>query len=112
VGADEVILPEHEAGVRLARRLAAIDFVDFMELSEDKGVVEIVTPARLIGRSLREAEIRQKYGLAVVAIRRGGDVIISPRAEEVVQENDILVVLGRIVNCERLREGLIYSSDK
>jgi trk system potassium uptake protein TrkA len=104
IGADEVILPEHEAGVRLGRRLAAIDFVDFLELSEDKGVVEMVTPKQLIGFSLKESQIRQQYGLAVIAIRRNEDVIVSPRAEEVIQENDILVVLGRITKCEQLRE--------
>jgi trk system potassium uptake protein TrkA len=103
VGADEVILPEHEAGVRLARRLAAIDFVDFLELGEDKGIVEIITPNNLVGKSLIESEIRQRHDLTVVAIRRGEDVIISPRADEVIQEHDILVVLGRIANCEKLR---------
>lgn len=103
VGADEVILPEHEAGVRLGRRLSGINFVDFLELSDDKGVVEIVTPDYLVGKSLRDAEIRQRYGLAVIAIRRGDDVVISPRAEEIIQLNDILVVLGRIANCEKLR---------
>lgn len=103
IGADEVILPEHEAGVRLARRLSAIDFVDFMELGEDTGVVEILAPERLVGKTLREAEIRQQYSLAVVAIRRGGDVIISPTADDIIQFNDILVVLGRIDNCERFR---------
>jgi trk system potassium uptake protein TrkA len=103
VGADEVILPEHEAGVRLARRLSSIDFVDFLELGEDKGVVEIVTPEHLVGKSLRDTQIRQRYGLAVVAIRRGGEVIISPRAEEVIEHGDILVVLGKIANCEMLR---------
>jgi trk system potassium uptake protein TrkA len=103
VGADEVILPEHEAGVRLGRRLSGIDFVDFLELGEEKGVVEIVTPDYLVGKSLKEAEIRQQYGLAVIAIRRKDDVVISPRAEEVIQPNDILVVLGRIANCEKLR---------
>ncbi|MCL4298934.1 MAG: TrkA family potassium uptake protein [Anaerolineae bacterium] len=108
VGADEVILPEHEAGVRLARRLSAIDFVDFMELSQDKGVVEIMAPQRLVGKSLKETQIRQEYGLAVVAIRRGDDVIISPEAGEIIQPRDILVVLGSIVNCERLREEPIY----
>lgn len=102
VGADEVILPEHEAGVRLARRLTAINFVDFLELSEDKGVVEIVAPDHLIGKSLKDAEIRQRYGLAVVAIRRGGDVIISPEADQIIYEDDILVVLGQIENCEKL----------
>lgn len=103
VGADEVILPEHEAGVRLGRRLSGINFVDFLELSDDKGVVEIVTPDHLVGKSLRESQIRQEYGLAVIAIRRSDDVVISPQAEEVIQPNDILVVLGRIANCEKLR---------
>jgi trk system potassium uptake protein TrkA len=102
VGADEIILPEHEAGVRLGRRLAGINFVDFMELTEDTGVIEIVAPTHLTGKSLKDAQIRQKYGLAVVAIRRGNDVVISPMAEDVIQENDILVVLGRTVDCERL----------
>lgn len=110
IGADEVVLPEHEAGVRLARRLSAIDFVDYMELSEDKGVVEIITPRRLVGKSLKEAEIRQKYELVVVAIRREGDVVISPRAEEVIKENDILVVLGRITNCEKLGEEPLFTT--
>ncbi len=103
IGADEIILPEHEAGVRLGRRLAAINFVDFLELGDDKGVVEIVAPPYLVGKSLRESEIRQQYGLAVIAIRRNEEAIISPRAEEVIQQDDILVVLGRIANCERLR---------
>jgi trk system potassium uptake protein TrkA len=103
VGADEVILPEHEAGVRLARRLAAIDFVDFMELSQDTGVVEIVAPDYLVGKSLRDSQIRQQYGVAVVAIKRGNEVIVSPRASEIVKEHDILVMLGRIADCEKLR---------
>lgn len=103
VGADEIILPEHEAGVRLGRRLAAINFVDFLELGDDKGVVEIVAPPYLVGKSLRESEIRQQYGLAVIAIRRNEDAIISPMADEVIQQDDILVVLGRIANCEKLR---------
>ncbi len=105
VGADEVILPEHEAGVRLARRLSAIDFVDFLELSEDVGVVEIVTPQQFIDKSLKEADIRQKYGLAVVAIKRGkNNVIISPHGDDVMRENDILVVLGKTSKCEDLRQ--------
>jgi trk system potassium uptake protein TrkA len=102
VGADEVILPEHEAGVRLARRLAAIDFIDYLELSQDQGVVELVAPAALVGRSLKEIGMRQRYHLAVIAIRRGDQVIVSPRAEEVIRPDDILVVLGRIADVEKL----------
>lgn len=104
VGAQEVILPEHEAGVRLARRLAAIDFVDFMELSQDTGVVEIIAPGYLVGKSLKEAEIRQEFGVAVVAIKRDDqEVVISPSADEIIRQDDILVILGRTADCEKLR---------
>lgn len=102
VGADEVILPEYEAGMRLGRRLATINFVDYMELGEDQGIVELIAPQYLVGRSLRETQIRQKYGVTVMAIRRGTDVIISPRAGEVLQPQDILVILGRVADIERL----------
>ena len=104
VGADEVILPEHEAGVQLGRRLAAINFVDFLELGQDTGVVEIVAPQNLVGKSLAESQVRVRYGLSVIAIKRNGDVIISPRANEVVKKNDILVVLGKIADCERIQK--------
>ncbi|MCG3207361.1 MAG: Ktr system potassium uptake protein A [Anaerolineae bacterium] len=104
VGADQVILPEHEAGVRLARKLAAIDFVDFLELTDDTGIVEMVTPGQFAGKSLREADIRNQYGLAVIAIKRGEQIIISPPATEVMLEDDILVILGKTADCERLRQ--------
>lgn len=104
VGADEVILPEHEAGVQLGRRLAAINFVDFLELGQDTGVVEIIAPQNLVGKSLAKSQVRVRYGLSVIAIKRNGDVIISPRANEVVKKNDILVVLGKIADCERIQK--------
>lgn len=101
VGADDVILPEHEAGVRLARRLAAIDFVDYLTLSADVGVVELRIPARYVGKSLVDSDIRRRYGLTVVAIRREDKVLPSPAADTVFREDDELLVLGRIVDAER-----------
>ena len=66
-------------------------------------MVEIVAPAYLVGKSLRESNIRQQYGLAVIAIRRNEEAIISPMAEETIQQDDILLVLGRIDSCDKLR---------
>ena len=104
VGADEVILPEHEAGVRLARKLASRHFVDYLEVSNDVGVVELIAPPSFRDRSLAECELRQRYGLTVIAIRRGDELIISPTASFDIKEDDILVVLGRIEDAERLTE--------
>ncbi len=104
VGADEVILPEHEAGRRLGRKLAAGHLVDFLEVSKDVGVVEFLAPPSLWGRTLSECELRQRYQLTVIAIRRGDDLIVSPSGNFRIEEGDILVVLGRIEDAEQLRE--------
>jgi trk system potassium uptake protein TrkA len=104
VGADEVILPEHEAGVRLAKRLASGNFIDFLEVVQDIGVVELSAPASTWGHSLAESEIRNRFGLTVVAVRRGDELIVSPAANFVMEKNDILVVMGRIADAEQLTE--------
>jgi len=101
VGADEVILPEHEAGVRLARRLAAIDFVDYLSLGNDVGVIELCVPARYVGKTLSESAIRNVYNLTVVAVRRDNDVFPSPAADFEFCKKDELLVVGKFVDAER-----------
>lgn len=104
VGADEVILPEHEAGRRLGRQMAAKHLVDYLEVSNDVGVVELLAPPSMWEHTLSELSLRQRYNLTVMAVRRGDDLIVSPSANFRVKEQDLLVVLGRIEDAERLRE--------
>lgn len=102
VGADQVILPEHEAGVRLGRRLAAGHFIDYLEMSDDVGIVELVTPPSFWDRTLAECNLRQRHGLTAIAVRRGDELIVSPSAAFRFEAKDILVVLGKLENAERL----------
>ncbi|MEX1020176.1 MAG: TrkA family potassium uptake protein [Litorilinea sp.] len=102
VGADEVILPEHEAGVRLGRKLASAHFIDYIEVSKDVGVVEMLAPSGFWGKTFAEAELRQRYGLNAMAVRRGDELIVGPSAAFRMEPNDILVVIGRIEDAERL----------
>lgn len=104
IGADEVILPEHEAGVRLARRLASGHFIDYLEVSADVGVVELLAPPHFWGHTLAESELRQRYGLTAVAVRRGEELLVSPSANFRMQPEDILVVLGKLEDAERLSQ--------
>ncbi len=104
VGADEVILPEHEAGVRLARRLSAVDFVDYLEISPEVCVVEMLAPDRYFGQTLVEADLRRKYGLNVLAIRRGDNVIVNPPARTTIEADDEFLVVGSIADAERLSD--------
>ena len=104
VGADEVILPEYEAGLRLGRRLANANVVDFLEMVDDVSVVEVIAPRSTWGRSLAETDVRGRFGMTVIAVRRGEAVVISPPADFTFQENDILVMLGKLENAERFRD--------
>ena len=103
VGADEVILPEHEAGRRLGRKMAVDHLVDYLEFSNDVGVVELLAPPSTWDHTLSELSLRQRYDLTVIAVRRGDDLLVSPSANLRIHKEDILVVLGRIEDAERLR---------
>lgn len=102
VGVDQVILPEHEAGVRLARRLAAGHFIDYLEVSDDVGIVELLAPPSFWDHTLAECNLRQRYGLTAIAVRRGEELIVSPSAAFRIEAQDILVVLGKLEDAERL----------
>jgi trk system potassium uptake protein TrkA len=104
VGADEVILPEHEAGRRLGRKMAIDHLVDYLEVGNDVGVVELLAPPSTWDHSLSELSLRQRYGLTVIAVRRREDLVVSPSASFRLKEDDIVVVLGRMEDAERLRQ--------
>jgi trk system potassium uptake protein TrkA len=94
LGADRVVIPEQEQGARLARSLSSRNVLDYIELSEEYGIVEIPAPRGWKGKSLKELNIRAALGLNILAIRRGGKINVSPGADFVFEDQDIVVVLG------------------
>ena len=94
LGADKVVIPEKEVAEKLARSLTSHNVLDFIELSNDYGIVEINTPKAWIGKSLKELDVRARLGVNIIAIERNDKVSVSPRAEFELAKNDILVVLG------------------
>ena len=94
LGADKVVIPEKEVADKLTRSLTSHNVLDFIELSSDYGIVEIPTPKGWIGKNLKELDVRAKLGVNIIAIQRNGKISVSPRAEFVIEKNDILVVLG------------------
>ena len=94
LGADRVVIPEKEVADRLARSLTSHNVLDFIEQSNDYGIVEISAPRAWVGKSLKELNIRAKLGVNVIAIERNEKISVSPRAEYEIARNDILVVLG------------------
>ena len=94
LGADKVVIPEKEVADKLARSLTSHNVLDFIELSNDYGIVEINTPKEWIGKSMKELDVRARLGVNIIAIERNDKVSVSPRAEFELAKNDILVVLG------------------
>lgn len=105
VGADHVVLPEHESGVRLAVELTSgAGVVERLELEDGLSVSSLACPAHLHGRSPRQANLRAKYGVTLLMIK-GGRHIQHPSPDEALQAGDILVVMGPDDAIARLAEG-------
>jgi trk system potassium uptake protein TrkA len=94
LGADKVVIPEKENADRLAKSLSSSNVLDYIELSEDYGIIEIPAPAPWQGKSLIELNIRAKQGVNILAIKREGQITVSPSADFRIAKGDVLVVLG------------------
>ncbi|MDO3410969.1 TrkA family potassium uptake protein [Saccharibacillus sp. CPCC 101409] len=102
IGADKVIFPERDMGLRLAHNLISPNVLDYIELSGDYSIFEMLVPARMVGRNLIELNLRQKYGCNVIAVRRNEKMNISPSPQERLWEGDILVIVGERDDLVRL----------
>ena len=98
LGVSRVIFPERDMAIRLAHSLVMPNVLDYVELSKDFSFVEVPAPQAFVGHTLRQLELRPKYGLTLIAIKRrtnGVEVTnVSPAAEELIQRDDVLVLLG------------------
>lgn len=94
VGVDRVVLPEFEAGERLATMITSPTVVSQMILCPGYRVSEVAVPKAMVDLSLDEADIQGKYGLSVVALQRGQSVIPTPTKKTVLRSDDFLVVIG------------------
>ena len=105
VGADVVIMPEHDMGVRVAKQLATPSIIDAFNLGADHGVIEIDVPAKLAG-TLERLRLRNRFGVQVIAVNRGGKVEISPSGEFALEVGDKVVLIGSNTAVEGIREYL------
>ncbi len=94
MGADMVVLPELEMGEKVATNLITTNVIDYINLSDEYSIAEIEPLKEWVGISLSKSNIRAEYGLNIVAIKKGNRVIVSPKAEQEINENDVLVVIG------------------
>ncbi|MFQ6389336.1 potassium channel family protein [Priestia aryabhattai] len=101
IGANFIVHPERDMGRRIANNMISNSVLDYLELSEEHSIVELVASRRMAGNTLIELDIRAKYGINIVAIKRDRDIIVSPQASETIQEGDVLIVIGADADINR-----------
>jgi trk system potassium uptake protein TrkA len=106
IGADRVIFPERDMGIRVAHNLVSSNILDYIELSPDFSIVEITAIPEWYDKTLKELDMRVKHGLNVMAIKRNEDVLVSPKADDVILKGDILVVVGQNKDIEKLEKHI------
>ncbi|MEH7414256.1 TrkA family potassium uptake protein [Neobacillus drentensis] len=107
IGADQVVHPERDMGKRIAINMASNSVLDYLELSAEHSIVEIAANRKLSGNTIMELDIRKKYGLNIVAIKRGEEIIVSPQAKEIIQSDDVLIVIGNDHDIDRFEKQVL-----
>lgn len=103
VGADKVVLPESESGTRLAKNLLSSGFVDMMELDDNVSIIELDILPGWIGKPLIQLDLRKKYDINVIALKRNGKISVSINPSEPLSEGTQLVVIADTSNLTNLK---------
>lgn len=103
VGADRVVLPERETGLRLAHSFNVPNVIDYLDVAPNFGIEKIRPPASFIGKSLGELDLKTRIGLTPIALRRGQQVFVNPARDERLAEGDELILIGRDDKLDQLR---------
>lgn len=104
IGADRIVFPERDMGIRVAHNLVLPNILDYFELSSDFSIVELVSLEEWYDKSLKDIDLRGTHGLNVIVIKRGKEMIISPKANDKILKDDVLVVVGENKDIERLEK--------
>jgi trk system potassium uptake protein TrkA len=106
IGASETIRPGKDMAARLAKRWTRPNVLDFFPLEEDYNLIQVDPPASFIGKSLQEIELRKRYGVYVIAVKQlvPERFEIIPPADFVVKDSDILLIIGKTQDLDRIKE--------
>ncbi len=104
IGADRVVFPERDMGLRVAHSLVSTSFLDYIELTPDYSIVELKAAKDWQGKSLKDLNIRAEYGINIMAIKQDDKVVVSPAADDVIQRDNVLVVIGKAEDIYRFQE--------
>lgn len=107
IGADQVVHPERDMGRRIAHNIISSNILDHLELSDEYSIVEVKAGKKMKGKSLIDLDIRAQYGCNVVAIKQQKEINVSPMPDEIINEDDVLIVIGADNDLSRFEKNLV-----
>lgn len=105
LGVDRVVFPEQDMGERVARNMVFTNIIDYIELSPEYSIIEIMPPNNWRNKTLKKLNVKSKYGIYIIAIKNGLQINVAPDADYIVKNNDILVVIGSNDEIDKLNKG-------
>ncbi len=102
LGVDLIVYPEQDTAVKLADKLTLRGVMDYMEISKEFDVIELKSSKEFDKRTLKELNLKKRFNVAVLAIRRGTESIMNPDGETLLLESDILILMGRIEDLKKI----------
>lgn len=104
VGADKIIFPDREVGIRLGKEIVSGNYYDAVDISETYSITDIVLPNKWVNKSIIALNLRKSYGINIIGIRRLEDVIINPAPDFVLKDDDVLITLGSNKDIDEVRK--------
>lgn len=108
IGADQVVHPERDMGIRIANNMVTNNILDYLDLSDEHSIAEIIANEKLVGKSIIDTDIRARFGVNIVAIKRGNEIIISPQANEKIKLGDVLIVIGSDADIHKFEKKALH----
>ncbi|PRO64779.1 potassium channel family protein [Alkalicoccus urumqiensis] len=111
IGAHKVVHPERDMGIRIAHNIVSKNVLDYLELSDEYSIVELMAGQRVDGRSLIDLDIRAKFGCNIMAVKREEYIDVSPAPDQNIKKGDILIVIGADKDITRMEQALFDDDD-
>ncbi len=117
IGVDTVVFPERDMAIRLASKLALKNAMDYLPLTEEYGILEVIPPKSFINKSLKELKLSTRFGCQVIGLKyytngdyndvteKNAQIKIAPTADDIINEHSIMVVIGKLSDIERLQSA-------
>jgi trk system potassium uptake protein TrkA len=105
IGADKIVFPERDTGIRVANNLLASNIIDFVEIFKNYGMLEISVPAEWVGKSLIELDIRKNYNMNIIAIKHESEINVNPAADDKLMEGDVVIVIGSEQDMNKIKKA-------